>query len=449
MQNLNAQVYKYSGPYTPDRYNQFFNPNVCHVCKTRHDSLILCDWCSMISYCSVEHKTEHQPQHLEICKEIAKHLKVIPPKDKCRFISWSQWFQSRNELLKLTRRAFDRPLEPYVKQMILWPKSCFVCYQQAELRVCRKCFSANYCDEHEKTFRIQHSQYKCNLLITSLNIDIEAISGEIADMSYEFLASIDETKLLSNMTDMFYYMLSDRKDRRLFTKDYVQSSYLSRPLSVYSGFKKLRALNILQQPHVVIHVIAANSVDQNSLPAWEILLHLLPNMKNLVIIMIGSELEYSSCVHNLCGRCKNRNATLTSYSNPMLYYQYIELPHNYTHPTMIVGFHVEFNEEDTWGKSIIAMQTRGCPLLLSSSCEQEAQIYITKIKKDLDNVNIEPFFIRTNGFNSFVPHRVLLTGDTHFCNDFLIIYRDLYYFDTYSFDDYDDNPVTVATCSVS
>ncbi|XP_032676960.1 uncharacterized protein LOC116846790 [Odontomachus brunneus] len=302
MSNPNKEVIKYRGQCTAEYYNQFFNPNLCHVCKSvDKGNLILCDQCCLISYCSEEHKIIHHPYHEKICAIIAQIVQVKPQQDTCKFSDWQQWVQSRKLLMELVQNELDDKMEPYVQHMILWPKSCYICHQQVKLQVCQRCFSANYCDEHANVFRKTHNGVKCDRLVLLLNIDIETISDNTKNISYKFLQFVNETSCFIEMLEfcMEYILIRRRRDIDWLAKDYVRSDYLSGPLTVYSGFKRAQLFHILKQEYVVIHIIASNSIKRDNLPAWEILLHLIPEIRKLHIIMVGSELTDYFGQHSL------------------------------------------------------------------------------------------------------------------------------------------------------
>lgn len=48
----------------------YFNPNVCHICKTTSDGIKKCKGCNMISYCSKEHQKLHWSSHKDLCKSL-------------------------------------------------------------------------------------------------------------------------------------------------------------------------------------------------------------------------------------------------------------------------------------------------------------------------------------------------------------------------------------------
>ncbi|EFN81814.1 hypothetical protein EAI_15209, partial [Harpegnathos saltator] len=345
---------------------QFFNPNICHVCKkVDKGNFISCDSCGLISYCSEEHKTYHREKHERVCAVIAQLLQEKTQRDTRRFGDWQQWIHSRKEFLKLVEKNIGYTLEPYEKEAILWSKSCYVCHQQAELKTCQRCFSANYCNEHEKAFQIKHRGSNCDDLVLSLNIDIETISNRTSNMSYGFLQFVNENSKFETMLEFcIEFVISRRKNHvDWLAKDYVRSDYLSDPLTIYSGFKRIGSLEIINEPLVIIHILAANSGDTNSLSAWEILLHLIPEIQRLLIVLINPKLEDSFIRPNLCKLCDEKKKDLSFLLYSMLYHDYISSG-IFKKPTVIVGFDAKFDKGGTWDKSLKSMQRINCPLVL-------------------------------------------------------------------------------------
>ncbi|XP_025158057.1 uncharacterized protein LOC105189159 [Harpegnathos saltator] len=408
-------------------YNQFFNPNICHVCKkVDKGNFLSCDWCGLISYCSKEHKTHHHIEHSLTCAVTTQFLEIRPQKDTRRFNDWQQWIHSRKELLKLVQNNIGYTLDPYEKQAILWSKSCCVCHQQAELKTCERCFSVNYCNGHKKAFRARHWGSNCDDSVLLLNINIEAISGRTSNMSYGFLQSINEGSKFEAMLELcLEFVISQRKNHTdWLAKDYVRSDYLSDPLSIYSGFKRIDFLEIIKEPLVIIHIIGASSVDKNGLPAWEILLHLVPEIQRLVIVLINPKLEDSFIRQDLCNHCNEKKKYLCFVLCPMLYHDFISSDWVYKEPTLIVGFNVTFDKERTWNESLKAMQNRNCPLVLGYSRILKCDKNIYKIVEILKG-DIFPFGFRQNYFKGLAPHRDLETGDIRYRNEELVIYKDL------------------------
>ncbi|XP_032678526.1 uncharacterized protein LOC116847538 [Odontomachus brunneus] len=172
---MNSQkVFIFDGPYIENKYNQFFNPNVCHICKLPSKKLVMCNQCYMISYCSNEHEAIHRNSHSEICKIIAK---IITHKSLwLRYSSLGEWIESRKGILQQILPSLSRCIYQYETEMIMCAKSCCVCFRQANIRPCNICYSANFCNDHQILFSLFHEKY-CDDLLLLLNINITYISG--------------------------------------------------------------------------------------------------------------------------------------------------------------------------------------------------------------------------------------------------------------------------------
>ncbi|XP_032668716.1 uncharacterized protein LOC116842932 isoform X2 [Odontomachus brunneus] len=151
--------------YTEYNYNEFFNPNICHVCKKpSQGELMPCYWCGMIFYCSMDHQIMHQPSHTEICA-VVRIAKTEDLKSNARsFNSDDEWRSSRKTFVQTIRLKINRDLMPHEIEMIMCAKSCLICHQQIRLRTCSTCYSANYCDEHQLYFKEKHESMCLNLL---------------------------------------------------------------------------------------------------------------------------------------------------------------------------------------------------------------------------------------------------------------------------------------------
>ncbi|XP_032677149.1 uncharacterized protein LOC116846874 [Odontomachus brunneus] len=135
--------------------NNFFNPNICHVCKSTIIRIV-CK-CNMICYCSKYHQQKYENQHMDMCKSLQRIQYIY----KARFnitlrFNQEEWIKTRKELKTYVRSRLARDLVPYEKQMILFARSCLICHQQIDLSPCLRCYSSNYCDEHREAFQNQH-----------------------------------------------------------------------------------------------------------------------------------------------------------------------------------------------------------------------------------------------------------------------------------------------------
>ncbi|XP_032668717.1 uncharacterized protein LOC116842933 [Odontomachus brunneus] len=157
MYNITKTLFSLCEPNTENNYNQFFNPNICHVCKQPNQGeLIPCGSCDMVFYCSTEHQIMHQSSHMEVCSVIP-FARIEDLESNARpFNSDDKWRSSRKTFMQGIRMKITRDLMPYEKEMIMCAKSCLICHQQISLRTCRTCYSANYCDEHQWDFKNKH-----------------------------------------------------------------------------------------------------------------------------------------------------------------------------------------------------------------------------------------------------------------------------------------------------
>lgn len=427
MERLSHKVVKYQGPLLSGHYNQFFNPNICHVCKLRNNGdLISCDECGLIFYCTEVHKLMHYIQHVEVCTSVKYILPARPRDDVTRFSTRQHWIQLRKILLELAQLEFEYALKPYVTQMILWAKTCLICHQQADLRTCEECFSINYCDEHEITFYREHTRDECNRLILLLNINILTMSHRPIDVPSDFFMHFNAEVVLINMLAFIANYIRNPVSN-MTSVEYVLTDYFSGPLTIYSGLDRTNLLSILRRSvQHTIHIIVAHSskiTNKKSVKAWELLFHLIPEMRTLTIVFIGPSLEFAYSNFECCFICKRNNKKLSAAYIPMSYYDYSQAPLGYEAPTIIVGFETELKEYKWWN-SIKSIQTQNVPLLLCSSSEQKAKNDKVVIQNILRKP-ITPIFDAANYFAGVAPYRDLMTGYICKRNQHLIIYKDL------------------------
>ncbi|XP_032690372.1 uncharacterized protein LOC116853412 [Odontomachus brunneus] len=404
---------------TPDRYNKFFNPNICHVCKlTYNENFIICDQCFMISYCSGKHRLLHLEQHMQICTVIANYLK----KDliwEIHRLSQEEWIQSRKEFIDIIKGQLSRDLEPYEMQMIMFASSCLICHQQQNLRTCMTCYSSNYCGDHAKVFESHHSS-TCKELLLYLNLAIKVPHG--IKFESKFSTFPDRNRPIKDMDSFIQqYYRSRRQLRSLLAIDYFYTEYVSGPLTLYYGMKNASLLQSLQKNTCVIHIIAASPVDRKYLPAWELLLHLLHKIKDLKIVLIGPELTNESDNIEICFRCNTRCSQKFSFEcYRMLYHNYVDSV-NYKRPNLIIGFQTDFSDGKRWSsKSFLKLRDQGCPLLLTAKSKFKSNQNISKIG-DVLGLSISPVYHEENKFGSARPCRDFETNSVSYCNKVLAI----------------------------
>ncbi|XP_032677176.1 uncharacterized protein LOC116846893 isoform X2 [Odontomachus brunneus] len=412
----------YTAKIPPERYNHFFNPNLCHVCKYKvQTDLKLCSDCSMISYCSEEHRLQHRTQHKEICEAIKEISKT-----KCLWITRGmtndEWVKHKKENLQAIKEILCRKLEPYEEQMFLFAKSCRICHQQRDVKlVCIKCWQLNWCDDHQYS-PVTHD---CEQLEQSLLLDI-----------YEFLEKEDVRIPLINLPDSMTHIVESGSTKAIvdrFVKnvhpeylkwkfiDYMYSNAMSGPLTVLHTINRVNPLLLLnQQETYVLHIIAGSLTDKQSLSAWEMALHIVLPSKKILIIMIESELkidEEDIGEWDVCIVCQAMKNTLTFQVHNMSYESYVQSS-SYVPPDVIIGFNVDVKELEA--DTIKILQRQECLVLLTFTSQHEMYEIILEIHMVLE-MRPDHFGNMRNKFQSHRPYKDI-KEDTFFPNMYMLYF---------------------------
>lgn len=407
-------------------YNKFFHPNLCHVCKyKKQDKLKLCLGCSMISYCSEEHRIQHQPQHEEICKAIKKlkNLQLTCGMTK------NEWITHRKNNLQDIQSILCRTLKPYEKQMFLLAKSCEVCHEQHMVKLgCYTCVSINKCNEHMSN-EVTH---KCADLMKSLRLDIydfmERKDEKIPSFYLPAVINDDIVKVANTKT---FVELSkpydDNNDINWKFFDYIFSDAISGPLTLCNMMINQKLTELIKKNRTfVIHIVTGSLTDKQSLSAWEIVLHMLFLRTELRIIMIELELEsIDDETWDVCDICRASEKKLCFEIYAMLYKEYTQCSYHVP-PNIIIGLQAE--PDKLTANTIKTLQNQNCPLLLTTITADIAEENVAKINKDL-SIFLSPLMIMKNKFQSHRPYRNL-EEEVHFHNQCVIFYDKLQTYDT-------------------
>ncbi|XP_014475078.1 PREDICTED: uncharacterized protein LOC106744660 [Dinoponera quadriceps] len=407
-------------------YNEFFHPNVCHVCKwTNQNLLTYCDRCYMISYCSEDHKMQDKPYHADLCAIIAD-FQNDDPRFFNRSYSDKNWMRTREELIRKVRVLLERELRPHEVQMFMNPRKCFECHQRIVHVVCPKCLSVSYCLSHKHKFN-SHLETECTFFAISLIIDIKFLEQSVWEsVRVDFSTFPDKRKHFNDIESFCNQYYSKKKEHTNWDiNKLVFSDYVSDPLTVYNG---LQSAKLFYPEKItgtfVIHIISATDIERRYFPAWELFLHFLSAKTKLVIVMLGLELQHEIKEHNICSCCEEAEKRLIFESFPLLYHNYMYST-KYRRPNVIVGFQARFHYGKTWSESIRAIQSQNCPLLLTAILENITEDNVTEIRRVLgDSVTPVLHVDCKNKFTSCRPYREVF-GSLMFRNSQLIIYKNL------------------------
>ncbi|XP_032670963.1 uncharacterized protein LOC116844016 [Odontomachus brunneus] len=426
VQKLHADINWSNGDIN---YYNFFHPNICHVCKSKNNGvLILCNKCYMISYCSERHKQKDWEEHQQFCAYITEFVKENSSM-KWRFcrLETPEWIETRRKFLYVITQRFPRSLEQYEIQMITFAKSCLICHQQINIQPCIRCYSDNFCPIHMEVFFNNHAS-KCGELMLCLNLDILNIIPTDYKRLIEFPnKSILPDNMLEFVLNCVYCSYRNLDNcNRVFTKfAYFCSDYVSGPFTLFDGMRKAQLLDLpnMAGPQCVIHVISANTIENKYMKAWELLHHLLYRIKKLTIVLIGEELETQNINLESCDSCKSRNQRINVVCRPGSYQEYTSDP-MFQQPNIIVIFQAHFDTTNTWQEdSLLTPQRMNCPYILTAGSQSIAVENIINIQKI---ININPVYNKPNNFKSFYPCRQLHTDNVGYRNSHITVYRNLY-----------------------
>lgn len=416
----NTHLKSDSRPLIPAYYNQYFNPNICHVCKKKLDGpyLKVCE-CSMISYCSEEHKQIHR-EHDDLCNAIRKvnGYKLLWDIGS---LNITEWVDRKKGLLRLVQAELKRELELYEVQIFLFAKSCFVCHvrPEQEENICKKCYCVNYCNAHKDVLSIHKH---CSRMELGLSLDLDINRYDFPKMSF-INKFPDCNKHLCNMIEFIKQYVLESEQNFWFTREFVITDYSTKPLTVFYGLTEMQLISPSKKDFV-IHVIGANSEDTLNLSAWELLLHLLNFPLKLKVIIIGQKLYNKTelfTYDNVCEICARRPSKLQFEFYSLLYHEYVKSL-SYQQPNVIVGFNIKLDE--SWCECIRIIQSQNCPLILTAKSRSQALRNTDIINKILDDV-IEIFYNIKNKFRGYIPHRDSDTELIYFLNKHLNLYKNL------------------------
>ncbi|XP_014474155.1 PREDICTED: uncharacterized protein LOC106744173 [Dinoponera quadriceps] len=478
MLRVSENLLPYRAPRTPDYYNHFFCPNLCHVCKKEDNgNMITCDQCYMILYCDIEHKMLHYPEHMEFCEAIKRHLGKDAQWRSRRF-NRDEWIQSRKIFLHSVQQQIPCELKPYEQQMILFAKSCLICHQQANLQTCRRCYSHNYCVDHAAEFAYRHKE-KCENLMICVNLDIGYFDNN--SIMQSFISTLneeihDENIFINHFGDfatLFKLDVCFHTKEWLFD-DYIYSDFLSGVLSLFHAMEEAEIIecnrgeydlrcNYIHDANntndadiwhifdnnindadiydnnanddyemteamkdtLVFHVITGTNVDKQYLPTWEIFIHMMRSLSHIIIVLIGPDIANERNNIETCILCKKYGNTISYEGHCTLYHNYVNSEF-YKRPDIIIGFQAELYHESIGPKFLMAVYNQCCPLVLTTTSVYKMEQNKRKIHEYLSSevVELSGKYI-LNKFSSHRPWRDFETDNVYYRNSYIMVYRHL------------------------
>ncbi|XP_051154851.1 uncharacterized protein LOC127277613 [Leptopilina boulardi] len=378
-----------------------FYPNSCYICK-KTTSLKRCSRCNMISYCGEIHQKEHWDIHKDLCRiitNLTKQKKLTHLYENLRDSNSLTWLNSREEMWKKISSMLGRDLKSFEKHMFQFPRSCFVCYdtRQNNLINCPNCPLASFCKQHPRS--IIHDEL-CGEMNFCHTIDnqLEYYQETLTNLIGILFSPPSLKKMPTSTSEYFDRILKPYPELNNEAKIYA-STFIYLPLTIFGALEKL---NKTSSTTLVIYVDVIDKINIFSL-FCEILMHLMPNLENLMVITISGKVSCDEVT--LCKKCisKKRKATLqqfTMQSMSKFNYNFVNLAiFNSLDPPDINDhrFKVFIQYRFVWNNF-------HCPLVLTSHTEIYA--HRTKNHYELFCPNRGIIYNGINNFAGLCPFRI-------------------------------------------
>ncbi|EFN78389.1 uncharacterized protein LOC105188740 [Harpegnathos saltator] len=407
------------------KYNKFFNPNVCHVCKsTSQEDLLTCPSCRMITYCSKLHQAMHLNEHSQICDIIIKTNLTMKNMQCSTGLMDSQWVAFKMANIQNITQQLHRDLLPYEEQMFLYPKSCLVCHTQKDVTtVCERCFSVNVCSKH----KLHNYSHDCFFLRICLDTDKICANGDQYRDIPELLPLMEIIPLFE-MGSLVATLLRNGKENASWSFTHIiYSDVLSELFTLFYGLKLTNLINnsSLSKEFVIHIVVDVDIMDLWNLSLWELLLH-VPGMSNkITVIIVGTTISRNEFNFiDVCEECTKCGRELNYNCLFMFYHEYTRSA-VYKKPHVVVVFDVEFEKGGRPKKLITALCDQQCPVIITAKSESKALRIIDLIRKKLVPGPVKPMFYAKNRFASLRPYRDYDGCSVYFPHERIIIYRNL------------------------
>lgn len=373
------------------------------------ENLKKCSSCRMISYCSKQHQIDYRSEHKKLCKIIAEILKEQKKSHIFENIDSTEFNDEKCRIISEVEEKLKRALNKEELMLFKEPRLCFVCREsnQDKLTTCQKCLITSFCDLHptsriHERFCIIESAEITKDTPFKVDMNFLTMKSQINSLIKGMKPVKEDDPLPTSTIDFFD---SFTKEKLSPKNKILLSEYFSVPLTICSA---LRALFSPIPSKVQIHLKSQHCAwTRICYEFWEIILHLLPEVKTLEIIDIEDLLPSSEKVKiSLCKECKLKKKSIQITRNPTVQEK----------PTLIALFSsapsVEkkvleniFNMND--GENVEVEKLLPCPIVITSSCEDVHKLEVDYFLKKLKNYEI--VYDNYNEYSSLLkPHPEIL-----------------------------------------
>ncbi|XP_033230517.1 uncharacterized protein LOC117181699 [Belonocnema kinseyi] len=404
-----------------------FFVNECFICEAT-DSVTPCNRCFMILYCGPDHQKEDWPMHKEFCDAIwsvMREKKVAHIYESLSGVDLDTWIKERKKMCWAVKSKLRRDLLLQEEQMLLMPRSCFVCHdtRQDFLTTCTSCFCANFCAKHPSS---SEHEKDCHSLKLFREFDGKMQDPAKLRTIFTLIENISDTARFEDSSEVPHSM-KEFLDQQIKGEDYrleqaCASNILSMSLTLFNAMKKL---NLQSASEILLHI----RCDVTDSDIWELLLHFLPNLKVLNIVFIEQR-ESQKLTAKLCDDCVSKKKRIIIETNELVYKNYLKV-RIYKKPDIFAYLNAEISKNDDvnveWKFLLENLSRIGVPVVLTSVTETMAKVLAKSLKSTFwpslicyegpnDFGALEPLREWSDGGVSRINQRLIITkGRTTLC----------------------------------
>lgn len=420
-------VYKYN-------FRKVFLQNICHKCnKDLVGNRLACCYCNLVFYCGIKHKDEDWAQHQALCFAIStighlKNQKHIYADIKN--ITGHDYRLIRMQMIVSCEKILKRRLVPWEQEALLYPRICahVACreWRPIKLTDCQGCGQISFCIEHADHYPKSHSRWCKSYSLYQKLVSYQQTKGkldlklptkvmrekyEIPDKINEVLAVMYEEKI--SMNDIQYAALTQLATAPL-TAAYCHQLYC-KVNSTATSYKN---------PSFTIHVVGAElQFEADALNKWEVFfLHLRPDLQELRVVLVNSNLNPSNLPLDLLGKiklcenCRQKKRRVIFSFQEKTYVDY-KLSEDFVLPDIVCAFNPSiqrssvYNGKDPWPSTVNIIIKQKIPFIITAYTLTELHKDCVRIKECAEpeyKFICEP---KLNNFASVRPDRNFISDD--------------------------------------
>ncbi|XP_033230930.1 uncharacterized protein LOC117182021 [Belonocnema kinseyi] len=403
----------------------------------------------MIFYCQDAHRAEHWPDHKDLCKTIVQMLEESGSSDLFQNMNKKNvvtWTREKFSLISEVESKLDRKLLDFEKEMFLFPKVCLECFENISLETCNKC-GISFCNDDRRSVRHQEL---CKLFLLTFSLEnqlltirqstapiasIEMLVSSSRKSTLQSIPFVTRIESLPKSMDQFisYIELDDQDiwerenpEKIPEIRQWLYSQVFTRPLTCFYGLEKLERW----LESMVVHVIAAADDEKCEGGYWEVLLHLVPSLKNLRIVFIGSEVtELDPVAIDVCSGCFERGKSLVIEGVDLRYEDYF-LTKFFKKPDIVIAYSLFVAENkltlsENLRKTILTLGKVDAPFIVTEEKFSKNSI-ASNFMKIVLGPSATPLKMEVNLFKGDIIKRDILSGTLCYLNYGVLVYSGLY-----------------------